>query len=82
MSGLPQTLDAGDGLTIDRELGIQATRHILIALKLIIGAPSLQDEILLDLADYKVSYMLGGDDWLPIATELVSAVLQEEGTNG
>ena len=82
MIQLPQTLDVGDGVTRDRELAIQATRHILIALKLLIGAPSLQDETLLDLADYKVSYMLGGDDWLPIATELVNAVRQEEGTNG
>ena len=82
MSGLPQTLGVGDGLTIDRELGIQATRHILIALKLLIGAPSLQDEVLLDVADQHVSEMLGGDHWLPIATELVNAVRQEEGTNG
>ena len=71
-------LTIGDGLAIDRELAIQATRHILIALKLIIGAPSLQDETLLDLADDKVSYMLGGDDWMPIATELINAVLTEE----
>ena len=70
MSGLPQTLDVGDGMTIDRELAIQATRHILIALKLTTGAPSLQDEILLDLAAVKVSHMLGGDDWMPIAREL------------
>ena len=82
MSGLPQTLDVGDGVTRDRELAIQATRHILIALKLLIGEPSLQHEDLLDLADLKVAYMLGGDDWVPIAIELVNAVRQEEGTNG
>ena len=82
MIQLPQTLGVGDGVAIDRELAIQATRHILIALKLITGAPSLQHESLLDLADLKVAYMLGGDDWLPIATELVNAVRQEEETNG
>ena len=75
MSGLPQTLDIGDGMAIDRELAIQATRHILIALKLITGSPSLQDEHLLDVADMKVAYMLGGDDWMPIAAELINAVL-------
>ena len=77
MSGLPQTLDVGDGLTIDRELAIQATRHILIALKLITGEPSLQHEHLLVVAEMKVAYMLGGDDWMPIAAELINAVLQE-----
>ena len=80
MNGLPQILDVGDGKTIDRVLAIEATRHILLALKLINGLPSLQDQelVLLDIADMKVSYMLGGDHWLETARELIDAVLEQE----
>ena len=78
MSGLPQILDVGDGKTIDRELALQATHHVLIALKLLIGVHSLQEEVLLDLADMKLAHMLGGPDWAPIAGELIDAVLAQE----
>ena len=33
---LPQTLDAGDCITFDRDLALQATSHILIAMKLLL----------------------------------------------
>ena len=75
---LPQTLDTGDGLTFDRDLALEATRHILIALKLLLGDPTLRDELHLDLADMHVSEMLGGDHWRDIAHELVNAVLEQE----
>lgn len=75
---LPQILDAGDCLTIDRDLALKATSHILIAMKLLLEAPTLQDEILMDLADQHVSEMLGGDHWRPIAHQLVVAVLEQE----
>ena len=74
----PQTLDVGDGLTIDRDLAIEATRHILIAMKLITGAPVLNSDPVLDLADQKVADMLGGDEWTPIARELIKSVLEQE----
>jgi len=77
MSGLPQTLDIGDG-NIDRELALQATHHILIALKLLLGAHSIQEEALLDVADMKLAHMLGGDHWMPIARELIDSVLEQE----
>tara|TARA_B100000959_G_C14586085_1_gene461988 strand:- start:275 stop:520 length:246 start_codon:yes stop_codon:yes gene_type:complete len=78
MSGLPQILDVDDGLTIDRDLAVEATRHILLAMKLILGVPTLQGELLLDRADSQVSYMLGGDHWMPIARELIDSVLEQE----
>ncbi len=75
---LPQILDTGDGVTIDRDLAIEATRHMLIALKLKLGAPNLQDEIVRDLADIYVSHLLGGDHWWKFASELVDTVLEQE----
>ncbi len=80
MKQLPETLDVGDGKTIDRDLALQATRHILIALKLLLDEPTLQDEIFMDVADMKVAYMLGGDHWHIIAAKLVDAALEEEGS--
>ena len=79
---LPQTLDTGDGVTIDRELALEATRHMLIALKLKLGPPNLQDEIVRDLADMHVSHLLGGDHWHESANELVDTVPEQEGSNG
>ncbi len=40
---LPQVLDTGDGKTIDRDLDLEATRHILIAMKFVLGVPTLRD---------------------------------------
>jgi len=75
---LPQTLDVGDGLTIDRDLALEATRHVLIALKLIVGQPTLHDAQqcryegwMFEQAVSQVAFMLGGDDWLQIADQLV-----------
>ena len=79
---LPQTLDAGDGKTFDRDLALKATSHSLIAMKLLLEVPTLRDEFLLDLADVHVSEMLGSDHWLEIAHELVNAVLEQEGSDG
>ncbi len=78
---LPQTLDAGDCLTIDRGLALEATRHILIAMKLLLQVPTLRDELHLALADRHVSEMLGGDHWRPIAHELVNVVLEQEASH-
>lgn len=78
---LPQTLDAGDCLTIDRDLALEATRHILIAMKLLLEVPTLRDEAHLALADRHVSEMLGGGHWRPIAHELVNAVLEQEASH-
>ena len=75
---LPQILDTGDGVTLDRDLALQATRHVLIALKLKLGAPNLQDEIVRDLADMQVSHLLGGDHWHEFANQLVNEVLRRE----
>ncbi|KZR67258.1 MULTISPECIES: hypothetical protein [Prochlorococcus] len=80
MNQLPEILDAGDGKTIDCGLALQATRHLLIALKLLLDEPNLQDEIFRELADMKVAYMLGGDHWHIIAAKLVDAVLEKEGS--
>ncbi len=80
MNQLPEILNAGDGKTIDRDLAVQATRHILIALKLLLDESTLQDEIFMDVADRKVAYMLGGDHWHIIAAKLVDAVLEKEGS--
>ena len=77
---LPQTLEAGDCLTIDRDLALQATSHILIAMKLLLEVPTLRDEAHLALADRHVSELLGGAHWRPIAHELVNAVLEQEVT--
>ena len=79
---LPQILDTGDGVTIDRDLALKATRHMLLALKLKLGAPNLQDEIVRDLADMHVSHLLGGDHWHEFANELVDAVLEQEASHG
>ena len=73
-----QILDVGDGKTIDRDLAIEATRHILIALKLLLEVSSLDSDVLRDLADQKVAYMLGGDDWLEIASDLIDEVLKAD----
>lgn len=78
MTALPKTLDAGDGLIIDRDLALKATRHILIAVKLLLEIPTLQDELHLDLAETRVSDMLGGDHWLKTARQLIDAVLEQE----
>ena len=75
---LPQTFDAGDCLTFDRDLALEATRHILIAMKLLLEAPSLRDDVHLDQAVCHVSQMLGGDHWREIAQELVDSFLEEE----
>ena len=77
---LPQILEAGDCLTIDRDLALQATSHILIAMKLLLEVPTLRDEAHLDLADRHVSELLGGAHWRPIAHVLVNAVLEQEVT--
>lgn len=79
---LPQVLDAGDCITIDRDLALQATSHILIAMKLLLEVPTLRDELHLDLADQHVSEMLGGDHWRPIAHQLVDTVLEQEASHG
>ena len=79
---LPQVLDTGDGVTIDRDLALEATRHMLIAMKLLLEVPTLRDELHLDLADQHVSEMLGGDHWRDIAHELVDTMLEQEGSNG
>ena len=79
---LPQVLDAGDCITIDRDLALQATSHILIAMKLLLELPTLRDELHLDLADQHVSEMLGGDHWRDIAHELVDTVLEQEASHG
>lgn len=79
---LPQILDTGDGVTIDRELALQVTRHVLIALKLRLEVPSLDDEILLDLADMHVSHLLDGDHWYEFANQLVNEVLRREALYG
>ncbi|QNI98410.1 hypothetical protein [Synechococcus sp. RS9902] len=79
---LPQILDTGDGVTIDRDLALEATHHILIAMKLVLELPTLRDELHLDLADQHVSEILGGDHWRPIAHELVNAALEQEASNG
>ena len=73
---LPHKLNVGDGVTIDRDLALETTRHVLIAMKLLLEIPTLQEEIHLDLADQHVSQMLGGDDWRPIAEELVNLALE------
>ena len=73
-----QILNVGDGKTIDRDLAIEATRHILIALKLLLGVSSLDSDVLRDLADQKVAYMLGGDHWLEIASDLIDEVLKAD----
>ena len=74
---LPQTLNVGDGVTIDRDLALEATRHILLAMKLITGLPTLQEDWMLDLAVSNVAHMLGGDHWFAVADELVNDVLQQ-----
>ena len=79
---LPQVLDTGDGKTIDRDLDLEATRHILIAMKFVLGVPTLRDEFHLDLADMHVSDMLGGDHWLEIAHQLVDEALKREALYG
>ena len=82
MTTLPKTLDAGDGLTIDRDLALEATRHVVIAMKLLLELPTIQSEVHLDLAERHVGGMLGGSHWRPIARQLVDAVLLQEATNG
>ena len=79
---LPQILDTGDGVTIDRDLALEATSHILIAMKLLLEVPILRDEPHLDLADQHVSEMLGGGHWRPIAHELVNSLLEQEASHG
>ena len=79
---LPQILDVGDGKTVDRNLAIEATRHVLLAMKLTLGGPNLDNEILLDLADMQVSHLLGRDHWHDIANELVDEVLKREASHG
>lgn len=78
MSSLPKTLDAGDGLTFDRDLALQATRHVLIAMKLLLEVPILQSDLHLQLAEKHVAEMLGGHHWRPIARQLLDAVLAGE----
>jgi len=78
---LPPTLDVGDCLTIDRDLALEATRHILIAMKLLLEVATLRDEAYLDLADRHISEMLGGDHWRGIAHELVDAALAQEASH-
>ena len=79
---LPQVFDSGDGLSFDRDLALEATRHILIAMKLLLEVPTLRAEVHLDLADMHVSEMLGGDHWRPIAHELVDTLLEQEASHG
>ena len=79
---LPPTLDVGDCLTIDRDLALEATRHILIAMKLLLEVATLRDEAYLDLADRHISEMLGGDHWLEIAHQLVDESLKREALYG
>lgn len=77
MRKAPMTdLDVGDGLTIDSDLARQAVYHQLIALKLVLGVPSLERDHLRELAVQKVAYLLGGDDWWEIADQLVDEVLE------
>ena len=81
MSTLPKTLDAGDGLTIDRDLALQATRHVLIAMKLLYAHPSVGNArgfLSSELVVSTVMQVLGGDHWRPIAEQLVDAVIAEE----
>jgi len=80
MEQLPENLHACDGKIINRDLSLQATRHILIALKLLLDELTLQVEIFRELADLNVAYMLGGDHWDIIAAKLVDAALEEEGS--
>ena len=78
MTTLPKTLDAGDGLTIDRDLALEATKHVVIAIKLLHELPALESEVDQELADQVLSEMLGGYYWRPIARQLVDAVLPLE----
>lgn len=74
---MPELLDVGDGLTIDRDLALQAVRHQLVALKIVLGVPSLNSDDLRGLAADKVAHLLGGDHWWDIADKLVGEVLRE-----
>ena len=79
-------LETGDGLTLDRELAIEAARHTLIATKVVLGAAhplgaeTLNDSWLLELAVNNLAYLLGGDHWSSIASELIDTVLEQEVT--
>jgi len=77
MSTLPKTLDAGDGLTFDRDLALKATRHVLIATKLLNMMPELCSLMDVEMVERHISEMLGGDHWRPIARQLVNEVIAE-----
>jgi hypothetical protein len=73
---LPQTLDVGDGMTHDRAAALRATRLQMAALLALFEEPSMTEN-LADLAVLQVADLLGGDDWLEIADQLVNEVLEE-----
>ncbi len=81
MKTLPQILDAGDGMTWDRDLALEATRHILIAMKLLYAHPSVVSAkgfLSSELVVSTVMQVLGGDHWSLIAEQLVDEVITQE----
>lgn len=76
-SALPR-LDAGDGITFDREAAIRATRLQIQALRILWEDSRLSNGRMVELADQVVAHMLGGDHWMEVAEDLVEAVLSEQ----
>jgi len=75
---LPTVLDAGDGLTIERDAALGVARHVVAATALIIGQEPLLTQTGSDIALNNLADILGGPHWIDHADALLDAI-EEEG---
>jgi len=64
----------GIDVSYDREMAVKAAGHLLLALKVLHGAPVL-NENLLDLADLVFAKILGDAEEIALAAELIEEAI-------